>query len=248
MNPDEYEIKIGKNGRRYLKVTGRPGWPMQMRPDEQPDDTLRRFDERKADRAADTAKAESRGNDRANEWLKSIPDPGERPPDPAPTSTAGAAKKHARKRKRPSTPELEAALAQVMVLPAIPARAVLHCDFCMMHFLTEGPKAAHELAVLAEEHDALRGLLERIHGAMETVTWGAVLAAYIGKPLAHHLMPAEQLATFGPVIGLPPREPPVHSHHEPAPTVPPDVAAAAAYTSPLPGDPPAAAGSERAAA
>jgi hypothetical protein len=126
-----------------------------------------------------------------------------------------------------------------MVLPAIPARAVLHCEFCMMHFLTEGPKAAHELAVLAEDHEALRGLLERIHGAMETVTWTAVLATYLGKPLAHHLMPAEQLATFGPVIGVPPREPPVHSHHEP--TAQPPAGDAGAYSSPLPPRPEAAA-------
>jgi len=94
----------------------------------------------------------------------------------------------------------------------------------MMHFLTEGPKAAHELALLSEDHPDLRRLLVRMHGAWTTITWGAILAAYVGKPLLHHVAPDPFLAAAGPVLGVPPR--PVKERHthgpQPGGAPPPD--------------------------
>jgi hypothetical protein len=143
--------------------------------------------------------------DPLEEWRAAIPGGG-RPPDPKPT-------RRKRGKRRPTTPELEAVLAELLVLPAIPARGVLHCDFCMMHFLTEGPKAAHELAVLAEDNDALRRVLERIHSAMTAITWTAVIGSYVAKPVLHHVAPANVLEAVGPVIGVPPRPDPRHDGH-----------------------------------
>lgn len=144
------------------------------------------------------------------DWSKAIPPkPSERPPDPKPRPRV----KH---RRRPSTPELEAVLSELLVLPAIPARAVLHCDFCMMHFVTEGPKAAHELALLAEEHDELRRVLERLHAAMTAITWASVVGSYLAKPVLHHVAPAPVLEAVGPVLNIPPRPIPQHEHHAPA--------------------------------
>ena len=149
--------------------------------------------------------------------------PAEPPPprDPPPKTTP--------KRKRTNkatTAEIEQLLAGLLVAPAIPARAMLGCEYCMMHFLTEGPKAAHELALLSEDHPDLRRLLVRMHDAWTTITWGAILAAYIGKPLLHHVAPDPFLAAAGPVLGVPPRPARAkgHAHQggQPGQAPPPD--------------------------
>jgi hypothetical protein len=147
------------------------------------------------------------------DWSKAVPPkPSERPPDPKPRN------RPPKRKRRPSTPELEKVLAELLVLPAIPARAALHCDYCMMHFLTEGPKAAHELAVLADDNPALRSLLERVHGAMTAVGWASVIGLYLGKPVLHHLAPEPMLTAVGPVLSIPPRpEREPHRHGRPHP-------------------------------
>lgn len=117
-----------------------------------------------------------------------------------------------------TTAEIETVLGELLVLPAIPAKMVLHCDYCAIHFATQGPKAAHELALLSEDHPELRRVLVKLHAAVTAITWGAVLGAYVGKPMMHHLAPDPFLQAAGPILGVPPRPPKVPPHqHGPSP-------------------------------
>lgn len=152
------------------------------------------------------------------EILKAIKESASSAPEPAKRDPAPKAKRRTRTHKA-TTAELEVIVGELLTLPAIPARAILHCEFCMMHFIAEGPKAAHELALLSENNPALRSLLVRLHAGWTAITWGTVLAAYVGKPLLHHAAPAVMLEAVGPVMGIPPREhmvmhqpPPGHPH------------------------------------
>jgi hypothetical protein len=151
------------------------------------------------------------------EILKAIKESAE-PAEPAKRDPTPKAKRRTRTHKA-TTAELEVILGELLTLPAIPARALLECEFCMMHFIVEGPKAAHELALLSENNPALRSLLVRLHAGWTAITWGAVLAAYVGKPLLHHAAPQGVLEAVGPVMGIPPRDgmivhepPPGHPH------------------------------------
>jgi hypothetical protein len=67
---------------------------------------------------------------------------------------------------------------------------------------------------LSTNNPALRGLLEKMYQSWTAVTYGAVLAAYVGKPLLHHAAPAPILDTAGPFLGVPPRQAhaPSHAH------------------------------------
>lgn len=138
-------------------------------------------------------------------------------------------------------PELVAMLAQLLSMPAIPAKMVLDCDYCAHHFASQGPQTAIELVKLSKDHPDLRKMLERWYFAFDSFTWGSVLVTYAIKPVLHHLAPAPVLAGVGPLMGIPPRGTPApHQHTQraespaeqwarehtppppPIPTMPPD--------------------------
>lgn len=127
-----------------------------------------------------------------------------RPADPGPQK--GRTPK-GKKKQGPTTAQLADTLAELLVLPAIPAKMVLGCEFCRDHFLEEGPKAAAEIAAMSEGSEPLRKFLERIHEGLTMLTWGSVLTAYIGKPLLHHAAPEPILEGVGPVMGVPTTRP-----------------------------------------
>jgi hypothetical protein len=154
---------------------------------------------RKGDETVDEARA--RDTERSQHKKRSDPKPGG---------------KHAAKSGPPkaTTAELESFLAELLVMPAIPVKTLLGCDYCMHHFLTQGPLAAHQIAELSTDNPALRRLLERMYVSWTSLTYGAVLAAYIGKPLLHHAAPAPVLEAAGPFLGVPPRAPTRETQHE----------------------------------
>ena len=128
-----------------------------------------------------------------------------------------------RKHPKPTSADLEAVLAELLSAPAIPMAALVRCDYCANHFAVEGPHAARQLVTLSEEQPAFRRLLERLYRSWTQITYGAVLAAYIGKPVLHHLAPEELAAIVSPFVGVPPRQP---RAPEPAPPFTPPGAAA----------------------
>lgn len=103
------------------------------------------------------------------------------------------------------------ALAELLSFPAVPAYAILHCEYCAMHFATSGPDTAVKLVKLSKDHPALRRYLERMYGALDGVAIGTILIGYLGKPIAHHLAPNDMLEAIGPQLGMPPR--PEHNHN-----------------------------------
>lgn len=118
---------------------------------------------------------------------------------------------------KPDDQALVQMLAELLVMPAIPAAMVFDCDYCRDHFLTEGPKAARELVALSITNPALRGALESIHVSWSKMTIAAVIAGYLAKPMIHHLAPESIANNVGPVIGVPPRPPKPKHEHEPHP-------------------------------
>lgn len=149
-------------------------------------------------------------NDDALRVISGATDPPRSDPPPS------RSKRRAKARKAPRA-ELESMLGEMLSLPAIPATMVLHCGYCAQHFATEGPNAAKQVVELAQHNPALLRALERMHEAWTAITWGTVLATYIGKPLLHHVAPEPILAQVGPVLGVPPRppKPDRHRHQEP---------------------------------
>lgn len=112
----------------------------------------------------------------------------------------------------PTDEQLQDLFTKAAVLPAIPAAAVLHCDFCAAHFVTEGPKAAAQLVDLSKDSPALRSMMEWMWGQWETVAWSALLLTWIGIPVAHHAAPDFIYGPLQLVTKLPPRGVPVHDH------------------------------------
>lgn len=159
----------------------------------------------------------------------------EPPKDPKPGQVKRT--RSTKKSSEPTSQQLEEALAELLVLPAIPAKAWWHCDFCMQHFLSEGPVAAKELVELSEQNPALRRALVRLHEVIQWLTWGSALGLYVGKPALHHLAPEPLLAAVGPVMKIPPRPEPEHSHNmngHNAPESSPTPAEAGGATGPTP--------------
>lgn len=131
-----------------------------------------------------------------------------RDPRPAPDDTAKAKDRNRRKHDGdPGDLELERVLARIFTLPAVPAKMLLDCDFCAVHFATEGPKTAHELVELSRDHDQLRGVLLDLYRSYTNVTWIGIVLGYLARPIAHHLAPDGFLAYSYPVLGVPPRAP-----------------------------------------
>jgi len=139
----------------------------------------------------------------------------ERAPDPRPKTQAKPKKRH----KRVDSGELEGSVAKIFSAPAVPAKMLLHCDYCAGHFAEEGPRTAHELVALSETHPALRNFLEDLHRSYTSITWVGIIGGYVAKPIAHHLAPNELLAFSEPVLGVPPREKASQNGSSPIPSI-----------------------------
>jgi hypothetical protein len=124
--------------------------------------------------------------------------------DPQPRATKGATPPPAAT-KGVSDAQLTEALSEMLCFPAIPMAMVFHCDYCAAHFAATGGPAATELVRLSQTSAGLRSALERIYGIYKVLMTGGILAMYAGKPLIHHLAPADALALAGPLLGIPPR-------------------------------------------
>jgi hypothetical protein len=111
-----------------------------------------------------------------------------------------------RQPSKPTARELERFLEELLAMPAIPAQMVLGCNYCATHFATEAPKAAKQLVELSAKNPGLRRVLERWYAAWTSISYGAILMAYVGKPMLHHLAPEPMLAGVGPFLGVPPRD------------------------------------------
>lgn len=208
-----FTIRTNPEGVRYLKIKGRRGWPLRMTDGETPEDTVKRYEDKKFDRR--TAASESREfsfddapADSRTDGDASQDDVPRKPrPDPLPRPRGAG-----RARGRVTSQSLERMLAEMLALPAIPAATFLHCQYCARHFASSSRQTARELVLLAEENEPLRRLLERMHDAWSTIGYASILGGYILKPLMHHIAPFEVRQAVGPFVGVPlnPKD-----HHHP---------------------------------
>jgi hypothetical protein len=138
---------------------------------------------------------------------------GRRRPDQAPRPSG----RKAAGTPGPSDSELQAMLAELLAMPALPAAMVLKCSYCAQHFATSADPTARELMTLAKTNAGLHAFLIRLYTAWSSISYGAIIAMYVGKPLLHHAAPEPMLAAAGPVFGVPPRpstmDPHPHQHH-----------------------------------
>ena len=69
--------------------------------------------------------------------------------------------------------------------------------------------------MLSKDHEELRKLLVKLHGAVTALTVGTVLANYIAKPLAHHVIPSgdPKMDMAKMLIGVPPLPPKQRHQH-----------------------------------
>jgi hypothetical protein len=99
--------------------------------------------------------------------------------------------------------------------PAIPAKLILHCDYCSNHFTTSAPQAATELVELSKDYPALRDILETVHSGWTKAAWAGILISFLGVPVAHHTLSPELFSWFAVIVsaqqvGATPR--PTHTH------------------------------------
>lgn len=193
MDPTEYTINISEsNGARYLKVHGRKGWPLKMLDGEAPEDTLRRYEEKKTERILSPVQ------EPAPQPESSEPEQPKRKPDPMPRRKPAVTPKD-----KATTRQLESMIAELLVMPAIPAKMLFHCDYCAKHFVDAGPQAAKELAKMSETSEPLRRFLERMYDGWTAMTYASVFGTYLAKPMIHHLAPSHVREAVGPVLGVP---------------------------------------------
>lgn len=192
MEPDEYRITIGANGAKYLKVLGRKGWPLKMLDDETPEETLRRYEERRTERVLSDAVPDPITDEQSEDEQP------KKRPDPMPRTRPAVTKKD-----RATTTQLASMIAELLVMPAIPMKMVVNCDYCARHFLETGPRAARELAKMSESNEALRRLLERMYDGWTAITYASVFGTYLMKPAMHHLAPTHVRESVGPFVGVP---------------------------------------------
>jgi hypothetical protein len=126
---------------------------------------------------------------------------GRRRPDKAPRPSG----RKAAGTPGPTDAELQAMLAELLAMPALPAAMILKCSYCAQHFATSADPTARELITLAKTNAGLHAFLTRLYGAWSSISYGAIIAMYVGKPLLHHAAPEPILAAAGPVFGVPPR-------------------------------------------
>lgn len=135
--------------------------------------------------------------------------------------------KKARKRNEPISDEkLVSTFTKVAAFPAVPAKVVLHCDYCTQHFASTAPDVAGELVGMSREYPALRDVLESIHKGWEKAAWAGVIVGWMGVPIAHHMLPAETFALAAMLLGAqqdttvtPPQN--GHTHRPFTPSEPP---------------------------
>jgi hypothetical protein len=150
----------------------------------------------------------------------------------------------------PTDAELASMLAELLAMPALPAAMILKCSYCAQHFATSADPTARELITLAKSNVGLHAFLTRLYTAWSSISYGAVIAMYVGKPLLHHAAPEPILAAAGPVFGVPPRPdrmqqaqwgPPSPGHDHDAPPVSnrPTYARPAPHNATAPETPPA---------
>jgi hypothetical protein len=135
---------------------------------------------------------------------------GRRRPDAAPRPSG---KKSAK--PGPTEAELTGMLEELLAMPAIPAAMILKCSYCAQHFATSAGPTARELVGLAKQNAGLHAFLVRMYTAWSSLSYGAIIAMYVGKPMLHHLAPEPILASAGPFLGVPPRQPGVWAPPEP---------------------------------
>lgn len=135
-----------------------------------------------------------------------------RDPKPKPRARPRAAGKVG-----PSDEQLEKMLRKVAIAPSVPMKMWVHCDYCTMHFVTQGPEVARQLVVLSGEYPELREMLEALWGSWEKYMWAGLLVGWLGVPVMHHLAPAGIYNALAPLAAMPPRgdtpaPAPVHAH------------------------------------
>ncbi len=133
--------------------------------------------------------------------------------DPRPKPRAGSRPRAVK--SGPSDEQLEKMLRKVAIAPSIPMKMWVHCDYCTMHFVTQGPEVARQLVELSADYPELREMLEALWSSWEKYMWAGVLAGWLGIPLMHHLAPAGVYGALAPLAGMPPRTPaaaPTHAH------------------------------------
>jgi len=86
--------------------------------------------------------------------------------------------------KQQRTKQIAKQLAQLLTLPALPAK-MAGADAMTYHFVTQGPRTAQELAALSEEHEPLREILERMMSGGLYGTLLILAVGYLGPPLLY---------------------------------------------------------------
>lgn len=259
----DLNVFTDKRGRERMTWPGRKGFPIMLRKGEAPEEAYTRVIATEAAKAVTSAggpaaapapapPAAGKAKVKGSRWRRPGPKASEpataASPDPQPAAEERARPKGSDPKPRGGRPigkprattaELEAVLAEVLVLPAIPMGFPVRdplldqvqdlpgggqrlipglrprCEYCRDHFLKQGPLAAAELAKMAESSEPLRALLERLHSAWSMLSVGSVLAGYVAQPMLHHVAPEAVLDSMGPVFGVPPRPPkppPTHDH------------------------------------
>ena len=138
-----------------------------------------------------------------------------RPPDPVPGGHKP--RKSTQKAQTVTDEQLASFWAKVAVAPAVPMGIWVGCDFCASHFVKTGPNSARKLVEMSHDEPALRKVLEGIYGYAQEFAWGAILLAYFGIPVAHHLAPDMIYKWLQMPLGLPPRGQVAQTHqHAPA--------------------------------
>jgi hypothetical protein len=132
---------------------------------------------------------------------------------------------------------LEGLLAAPAIYAAAPRPIGLECSFCAAHFATQAGPTSVQLVNLAADNPGLRRALITLHDSWTKITYGGIIAAYVAKPMLHHLAPEQVLDTVGGVIGVTARTPAQEAAHQhgtagtppqyarPAPHAEPDVPA-----------------------
>jgi hypothetical protein len=136
---------------------------------------------------------------------------------------------------------LEGLLAAPAIYAAAPRPIGLDCAFCAEHFATQAGPTSVQLVALAAENPGLRRVLIQLHDSWVKITYGGIIAAYVAKPMIHHLAPEPVLENVGGVLGIPPRTPAqeeAHQHAHANGTSPPPQYARAAPRADTPPPPP----------
>lgn len=208
-----FSIRTNDQGRRYLRVRGRKGYPLLMLQGETPEDTVRRYEDRKFERRTAGASNDTFTLDDppASGGTETPPVEDDVPrklrPDPLPKPRGGG-----KVRDKVTTAALERMLAELLAAPAIPAALVLRCSYCAAHFASSSRQTAKELVMLAQQNEPLLHFLERMHDAWATIGYASIIGGYLLKPVIHHAAPYQVRSAVGPFIGVPLNN---HDHHHP---------------------------------